>query len=338
MKAAIVSEFGQPLTLEDRQAGEPDSGQVLVRTEASGLCHTDLHAAAGDWPVKPSPPFIPGHEVIGTVERAGADVTRVSEGDRVAIPWLGWACGECEYCTSGRENLCESQVNTGYGVDGGWAQYALGNASYIGVVPEGIDPFDAAPLTCAGVTTHKAVKMSGAQPSDLVAVFGVGGLGHLAVQYARIAGAQVVAVDLTDDKLRMAKELGASYVVNAREQDPAEEIQQLGGADACIGLAGSPKAFEQAYHSLRRGGTLVLVGLPAENELRIPIFETVLSGISIVGSIVGTRVDLKEVFELHAAGRTRVQHETRSLDDVNEAMRELEEGEVTARLVFDPAR
>jgi propanol-preferring alcohol dehydrogenase len=217
----------------------------------------------------------------------------------------------------------------------GWAEYVLASGSYVGKVPEGIDPFEAAPLTCAGVTTYKAVKVSGARPSDLVAIFEVGGLGHLAMQYARIAGAEVVAVDLFDEKLQMAKELGATYTVNAREQDPVRAIKELGGADRAISLAVSPKAFEQAYGSLRRGGTLVFVGLPAENTIELPIFQTVLNGTTIVGSIVGTRVDLQEVFELHAAGRTQVVYERRKLEDVNDAIREVETGRAKARLVFD---
>lgn len=335
MKAAVVREFKKPLVLEDRPIPEPGPGQILVKIEASGLCHTDIHAAGGDWPVKPTPPFVPGHEGVGIVQRLGDGVTKVREGDRVAIPWLGWACGECEYCTSGWETLCERQQNSGYSIDGAWAEYALAYGSYVGKVPEGIDPFDAAPLACAGVTTYKAVKVSGARSSDLVAIFGVGGLGHLALQYAQIAGAQVVAVDLIDEKLQMARELGAAHTVNAREQDPVEAIKALGGADAAISLAVSPRAFEQAYGSLRRGGTLVFVGLPAENEIRLPIFETVLNGTRVLGSIVGTRIDLQEVYELHAAGKTEVVRETRRLEDVNDAIREVEEGDVKARVVFD---
>ena len=335
MKAAVVHELGAPLRIEDVAVPTPGPGEVLVKVEASGLCHTDIHAAHGDWPVKPQPPFIPGHEGVGIVERVGPGVTRVTEGDRVAVPWLGWACGECEYCTSGWETLCLRQRNTGYTVDGGYAEYVLGSAAYVGRVPEGIDPLDAAPLTCAGVTTYKAVKVSGARSSDLVAVFGVGGLGHLALQYARIAGASVVAVDVVDEKLQLAKDLGAEYTVNAATEDPAEAIQALGGADAAIALAAAPKPFEQAYGSLRRGGRLVFVGLPADNRMSLPIFETVLQGITVTGSIVGTRVDLAETFELHAAGRTRVIRETRRLDQVNDAFAEVLEGRAPDRLVFD---
>lgn len=283
-----------------------------------------------------SPPFIPGHEGVGIVESVGTRVTAVAVGDRVAIPWLGYACGTCEYCVSGWETLCPEQHNTGYSIDGGFADYVKADARYVVKVPAGIDPAEAAPLTCAGVTTYKAVKVSGARSSDLVAVFGIGGLGHLALQYASIAGARVVAVDLVQEKLDLARELGAAFTVNAAEEDPVSVIRELGGVDAAIATAVSPRAFEQAYGGLKRGGTLVFVGLPADNHIELPIFETVVNGITVVGSIVGTRLDLREVFELHAAGKTRVVFEERPLADVNEAIAEVEAGRVPARLVLRP--
>jgi propanol-preferring alcohol dehydrogenase len=335
MKAAVVHEFGGPLVVEEVATPVPEQGQVLVRVETSGLCHTDIHAAHGDWPVKPAPPFIPGHEGVGIVERVGPGVTRLHEGDRVAVPWLGWACGACEACASGWETLCPNARYTGYTVNGGFAEYVIAEAAFAGLVPAGIDPLDAAPLTCAGVTTYKAVKVSGARSSDLVAVFGIGGLGHLAMQYAHIAGATVAAVDILESKLDVAKHLGAAYTVNAVTHDPVSEIQALGGADAAIVLAATPLACEQALASLKRNGTLVLVGLPKDNIMRLPIFETVLKGIKVVGSLVGTRVDLTETFDLHAAGRTTIVRETRQLDQVNEAMAQVLHGEVDARLVFD---
>jgi alcohol dehydrogenase, propanol-preferring len=335
-RAAVVHEFKSPLTVETVARPELGSGEVLVKVEASGLCHTDIHAAHGDWPVKPSPPFIPGHEGVGIVVEAGADVSEVAVGDRVAMPWLAYACGSCDHCVSGWETLCLDQQNMGYSIDGGFGEYAKAYGHYVVKVPDGIDPFDAAPLTCAGVTTYKAVKVAGTRSSDLVAVFGVGGLGHMAVQYAAIAGGRVVAVDLVDEKLELARELGAEFTVNAANEDPAEAIERLGGADQAIALAVSPRSFEQAYGSLRRGGTLVFVGLPADNEMKLPIFETVLNGITVVGSIVGTRTDLREVFELHAAGKTRVIREVRPLDEVNEAIADVEAGHVPARIVFEP--
>ena len=335
MYAAVVHRFGNPLVIEDRHTPTPGPGQLLVRVEASGLCHTDIHAAHGDWPVKPIPPFVPGHEGVGIVTAFGSDVTGFAEGDRVAVPWLGWACGSCEWCVSGWETLCPSQRNTGYSVDGGFAEYLVADAGFVGRVPDSVDAFDAAPLTCAGVTTYKAVKVSGTRPSDLVAVFGIGGLGHLAMQYAQIAGGTVAAVDIVDSKLQLAKDLGAAYTVNAVHEDPVEVLQGLGGADAAIVLAATPTACEQAFRSLRRNGRLVFVGLPADNVMHLPIFETVLRGITVTGSIVGTRVDLAETFELHAAGRTTVVREERRLADVNEAMGQIEAGEVDARIVFD---
>ncbi len=224
----------------------------------------------------------------------------------------------------------------GYSIDGGFGEYATAFARYVVRVADGIDPLDAAPLTCAGVTMYKAVSVAGTRSTDLVAVFGVGGLGHLAIQYAAIAGGRVVAVDLLEEKLELARELGAEFTVNATEEDPAEAIQRLGGADQALGIAASPQAFEQAYGSLRRGGTLVFVGLPADNRMQLPIFETVLGGITLVGSIVGTRTDLREVFELHAAGKTRVIREVRPLDTVNDSIADLEAGRVVARIVFEP--
>ena len=335
-RAAVVQEFGSPLAVEQVVRPELGPGEVLVRVEASGLCHTDIHAAHGDWPVKPSPPFIPGHEGVGIVTELGPGVGEIAVGDRVAMPWLGYACGTCDYCVSGWETLCPEQENTGYSIDGGFGEYAKAFARYVVKVPEGVDPFDAAPLTCAGVTTYKAVKVAGTRPSDLVAVFGVGGLGHLAIQYAAIAGGRVVAVDLIEAKLALARELGAEFTVNAAEEDPVGAIQRLGGADQAVALAVSPRAFEQAYRSLRRGGTLVFVALPAENTVELPIFETVLNGITLVGSIVGTRKDLREVFDLHAAGRTRVIREVRPLERVNEAIADVEAGRVPARIVLQP--
>ena len=335
-RAAVVHEFGRPLTVETVPAAGLTSGQVRVRVEATGLCHTDIHAAHGDWPVKPSPPFVPGHEGVGIVVELAGDVTEVALGDRVAMPWLGYACGTCDHCVSGWETLCLEQKNMGYSFDGTFGEYATAYARYVVKVPEGVDPFDAAPLTCAGVTTFKAVKVAGTRSGDLTAVFGIGGLGHLAIQYAAIAGGRVIAVDIHDDKLALARELGAEFTINALEEDPIAAIQKLGGADQAIALAVAPRAFEQAYGSLRRGGTLVFVALPADNEVKLPIFETVLNGITIVGSIVGTRAELRDVFELHAAGKTTVIRETRSLDDVNEAIADVEAGRVAARVVLAP--
>ncbi|MFD6696748.1 alcohol dehydrogenase AdhP [Micromonospora aurantiaca (nom. illeg.)] len=336
MRASVVTAFDRPMEITERPVPEVGPGEILVRIEASGLCHTDIHAARGEWPVKPTPPFVPGHEGVGLVEQVGPGVTEHAVGDRVALPWLGWACGICAYCVTGWETLCESQRNTGYSIDGAHAEYAVAAARYAVRVPDGVDPFEAAPLTCAGVTTYKAVKVAGVRPGERVAIFGIGGLGHLAQQYAQIFGAETIAVDVTAEKLELATSLGAAHTVDAATTDPVERITALGGVDVAIVLAASPRVIEQAHRSLRRGGRLVLVSLPADNAITLPVFETVLKGITVLGSIVGTRADLAEVFALHAAGRTRVVYETRKLDDINDAVDDVLAGRVAARLVLQP--
>jgi alcohol dehydrogenase, propanol-preferring len=336
MKAAVVRRFGEPLVIEDRPIPEPGPGQITVRMQASGLCHTDIHAASGDWPVKPNPPFVPGHEGVGTVHAIGDGVSSHRLGDVVAVPWLGYACGECKHCLTGWETLCLKQQNTGYSVDGCYAEYFLAEAAFAAKVPAGVDVFDAAPLSCAGVTTYKAVKVGNVRPTDLVAISGIGGLGHLALQYAKIFGGTVAAIDVTDEKLQLAKELGADIVIDARTEDPAQVLQSCGGADVAIGLAVDNKSFSTAYAGLRRGGRLVLVALPAAGTLTIPVFDTVLNGTSVLGSIVGTRADLIDVFALHALGRTKVIREVRSLHSVNEAIEDVLHGKAKARIVLEP--
>jgi propanol-preferring alcohol dehydrogenase len=336
MKAAVVTSFDAPLEVQEVAVPEPGAGQLLVRIEASGICHTDIHAAHGDWPVKPKLPLIPGHEGIGVVERVGEGAPAGLLGKRVAIPWLGTSCGHCRYCVSGWETLCESQLNSGYSVDGAYAEYALAYAHGVVEVPDGVSSFEAAPLTCAGVTTYKAVKVARVTPSERVAVFGIGGLGHLALQYARLVGAITIAVDIEPSKLDLARELGADQTVDAREEDAIDAIKRAGGADVAIVLAASPQVFDQAYRSLNRGGRLVMVALPGDDaKLEVPIFETVLQGISVIGSIVGTRADLAEVFALHAAGRTQVVAESRRLETVNDDFAAVLAGRVRARLVIE---
>jgi alcohol dehydrogenase, propanol-preferring len=334
MKAAVVPDLGAKLEIRELPVPEPGEGQLLVRMEASGLCHTDIHAAHGDWPVKPKPPFIPGHEGVGVVTATGPGATLHKVGDRVAIAWLGSACGHCQHCVAGWETLCEAQQNSGYSIDGAYAEYAVADDRYVVSVPDAITSFDAAPLSCAGVTTFKAIKVSRLQPGETAVIFGIGGLGHLALQYARTAGARVIAVDVEDAKLDLARELGADYAVNARTEDPVAAIARVGGADVAVSLAAAPRAFEQAFGSLRRGGRLVCVALPADDTMTVSIFDTVISGKSIIGSIVGTRNDLTDVFALHAAGRTRVIAQPRRLEDVNACFEEVLAGQVPARLVF----
>ena len=334
MKAAVVNQFNQKLEVKEVEMPTLEYGEVLVKIEACGVCHTDLHAAHGDWPVKPKLPLIPGHEGVGIVQAVAEGVTNVKVGDRVGIPWLYSACGECEYCLTGRETLCHDQLNGGYSVDGGYAEYCKAPANYVAKIPENVDPVEIAPILCAGVTTYKALKVSDAKPGDWVAIYGIGGLGHVALQYAKAMGFNVIAVDIQDEKLELATQLGADKTVNGLTVDPAEAITEMvGGVQAAVSVAVTKKAFEQAYRSVKRGGTLVVVGLP-HDDLPIPIFDTVLNGVTVRGSIVGTRKDMQEALEFAAQGKVKTNIETAPLDDINEVFERMEKGQINGRIVL----
>lgn len=336
MTAAVVRAFGQPLVLETRPRPVPGPGQVVVKIAACGVCHTDLHAAHGDWPIKPTPPFVPGHEGVGAVVEIGAGVRHLQPGDRVGVPWLHAACGRCEYCLSGWETLCPDQSNTGYSVDGGFAEYVLADADYVGRIPETLSFVEAAPILCAGVTVYKGLKVLGARPGDWVAISGIGGLGHLAVQYALAMGFKVAAVDVADDKLDLARSLGARLVVNASKADPAEALRrEIGGAHGVLVTAVSTQAFSQALGMVRRGGTVSLNGLPP-GDFPLPIFDTVLRGITVRGSIVGTRLDLQEALAFAADGKVRARTETYpGLAHINAVFARMMEGQIEGRAVLD---
>lgn len=334
MKAAVVNEFNSKLEIKNVPKPTLEYGEVLVKIEACGVCHTDLHAAHGDWPVKPKLPLIPGHEGVGIVEEIAEGVHSIKVGDRVGIPWLYSACGECEYCLTGRETLCLDQLNGGYSVDGGYAEYCKAPANYVAKIPNNVDPIEIAPILCAGVTTYKALKVSEAKPGDWVAIYGIGGLGHVALQYAKAMGFNVIAVDIQDDKLELAKNLGADITINGKNTDPAQAIiDQVGGVQAAVSVAVTKVAFEQAYQSVKRGGTLVIVGLPHE-DLPIPIFNTVLNGVTVRGSIVGTRKDMQEAIEFAVQGKVKTNIETAPLDSINEVFEKMEKGQINGRIVL----
>jgi propanol-preferring alcohol dehydrogenase len=334
MKAAVVTAFGAPLAIREVPVPQVSAGQVLVRVMASGVCHTDLHAASGDWPVKPTLPFIPGHEGVGVVAQVGPGVSHLKEGDRVGVPWLHSACGRCEHCSGGWETLCESQSNTGYSVDGGFAEYVLADAGYVGMIPRGLEFGAAAPVLCAGVTVYKGLKETEARPGQWVAISGIGGLGHMAVQYAKAMGLRVVAVDVAEDKLALAKTLGADEVIDARRVDPGAEVQkQLGGVHGALVTAVSTQAFAQATAMLRRKGTMSLVGLPP-GEFPLPIFEVVLKRLTIRGSIVGTRLDLQESLELARDGKVQSHFSWDTLDHVNDVFARMKENRIDGRIVL----
>jgi propanol-preferring alcohol dehydrogenase len=334
MQAAVVEKFGEPLAVREVPVPEPGPGQVLVEIVASGVCHTDLHAAEGDWPVKPTLPFIPGHEGAGIVVALGPDVTHLQEGDRVGIAWLHSACGHCTFCLSGWETLCLEQKNSGYSVNGSFAQYAVAQADYLGRIPENLSFTDAGPILCAGVTTYKGLKETQARPGEWVVVSGAGGLGHVAIQYAKAMGLHVAAVDLGPEKMALARKLGADIAIDARTQDPATEIQkQIGGAHGVLVTAVSTIAFKQAIGMLRRGGTCVLNGLPP-GEFPVSIFDVVLNRYTIRGSIVGTRLDLQEALRFAAEGKVRATIETQPLASINDIFERLKTGKVNGRVVL----
>ncbi|WP_294251863.1 alcohol dehydrogenase AdhP [uncultured Sphingomonas sp.] len=337
MKAAVVREFGKPLVIEEVAVPQVGPGQILVKIAASGVCHTDLHAAEGDWPVKPKPPFIPGHEGVGHVAAVGAGVTHVKEGDRVGVPWLYTACGHCMHCLGGWETLCESQQNTGYSVNGGFADYVLADPNYVGILPDKVGFVEIAPVLCAGVTVYKGLKVTDTKPGDWVAISGIGGLGHMAVQYAKAMGLNVIAVDIDDEKLALARKLGAELTVNARHEDPAAFVKKaVGGARGVLVTAVSTKAFQQALGMVGRGGTVSLNGLPP-GDFPLSIFDTVLNGITVRGSIVGTRLDLQEALDFAGQGKVHATVATERLENVNSVFDRMRKGEIEGRIVLDMA-
>lgn len=333
MKAAIVREYKQPLQIEQTEIPTPGSDEVLVQVEACGVCHSDLHIAEGDWThllriIKR--PLIPGHEVVGRVVEKGDAVSNLDIGDRVGVAWTHWTCGECELCKEGRENLCGAQMITGATVDGGYAEFMKAKASHALKVPESLTSEEAAPLFCAGVTVYHAIKNSGAKPRQRLAVFGVGGLGHLAVQIAKCFGAQVIAVDIADDKLDLAMRLGADIRINAADE-VVKQIRKMGGAHVALVTSAAKAAYDQAFYAVRSSGTLMVVGMPAE-DLCFPAI--MMREIRIMSSATGTREDIREVLELAAAGRIKCRVETRRLEQVNEVFDQMRRGRITGRVVL----
>ncbi len=336
MKAAVVREFGRPLVIEELAVPVPGPGELLVEVMACGVCHTDLHAADGDWPVKPAPPFVPGHETAGRVAALGAGVSNYKVGDAVGIAWLHDACGSCEFCIQGWETLCEQQRNSGYSVDGGFAQYAIASAAYAARLPDDVDFAQMAPIICAGVTTYKGIKETEARPGQWIAISGLGGLGHVAVQYAKTMGLHVVGLDVAQDKLDLARSLGADAAIDARSSDAVAQVLDVtkGGAHGVLVTAVSPPAFSQALQYVRRGGTVALNGLPP-GSFPTPIFDVVLKRLTIRGSIVGTRQDLAEAIALASEGKVRATIHTAVLEDVNRVFSDLKGGRVDGRVVLD---
>jgi propanol-preferring alcohol dehydrogenase len=338
MKAAVVRKLGQPLKLEEMPIPTPGAGEVLIKILTSGVCHTDLHAAAGDWAIKPVLPLIPGHEGTGIVASVGSGVHELKEGDRVGLAWLHDACGMCEYCITGWETLCEKQHNSGYSVNGSFAEYSLGAAAFVGRLPDKADMAVLAPILCAGVTTYKGIKETEARPGEWLAISGIGGLGHVAIQYAKAMGLQVIALDVSEKKLTHARALGADLAFDARAPDVVTRIlrETGGGAHGVLATAVSRDSFAQAIQITRRKGTVALVGLPP-GDFAVPIGAVVLKRITLRGSIVGNRQDLAEALDFAVDGRVHADISRTSLESINDVFRDLKDGRVEGRVVLDIA-
>jgi propanol-preferring alcohol dehydrogenase len=335
MHAAVVVEFGKPLAFREYPVPTPGPGEILVKTEACGVCHTDLHAANGDWPLKPKPPFTPGHEGIGLVAALGAGVKTVKEGDRVGVPWLYSACGHCEYCLTAWETVCASAEFGGYTKNGGFAEYIIADPDYVAHIPKGLEARQAAPLICAGITTYKGIKQTEARAGEWVVISGAGGLGHLAIQYAKVMGLLVCAVDIDDGKLAHATKLGADLVINARHDGAVEAVKKgtNGGAHGVLITAASLGAFKQGVAMTRKKGTCVLVGLPP-GDFPLPLFDVVANCITVRGSFVGNREDMAEALSFAAQGKVRADIEMQPLSAINDVFTRLEHGEVASRVVL----
>lgn len=335
MKAAVLHELKKPMVIEEVERPIPGEGEVLIKVEASGVCHSDLHIIEGDWKQFggiTKIPLIPGHEIAGRVAEAGSGVRDLKPGDRVGVPWIHWTCGECEFCRAGFENLCSRQKITGCTVDGGYAEYIKAPASHATRIPGGISAAEAAPLFCAGVTVYRALKQARLASGQRLAVFGVGGLGHLAIQIGKEMGLEVTAVDVSDDKLELAKSLGASRTMNSSSANVAKEVRRAGGMHAVLVTSGSKAAYDTAFPCVRPTGKLLVVGLPA--EISFPPIMMAAGEIRVQASAVGTRQDLEEVLAMAAAGKLHCQVSTRRLDEVNTIMDEMKAGKIAGRVVL----
>lgn len=341
MHAAVVTEYGKPLALESLPVPDPLAHEVLIEVLACGVCHSDLHIADGDLPgfrAVTKQRVIPGHEVVGRVVRCGPSVTNLQIGDRIGVPWLYRACGTCEQCQEGNENLCrQNAAVTGMTVDGGYAQFMCADSRYAVRIPQSLRDEEAAPLLCAGVTSYRALRKAAVTAGQRVAIFGVGGLGHLALQLARAMGAEVFALDVSEEKLTFARELGAEHVLNVSDPDALKSLRSRGGVHAAVVTSAAQAAYNAALKALRPGGTLCVVGLPPE-PLQFHALALVGSEVHIVGSAVGTREDLRAVLQLAAEGRLRCRVEVRPLADINDVLAAMRRGAIQGRVVLDPRR
>lgn len=336
MKAALLAEYAAPLVLAEISRPSPGPGQILLRVDACGVCHTDVHLARGEWERFKGViqlPLVLGHEVAGRVAAVGPGVSRFSGGERVGVAWFHHTCENCEYCRRGLEVFCETPDITGVTVSGGFAEYMLAWESHAIPIPEGLPAAEAAPLFCAGATVYSALEKVQLGPGAHLAVWGTGGLGHLAVQLARRAGTRVTAVDVHPSKLEAARRLGAEAAVTAQEAAGWFEVPQH-RPDVALVCADSVEAYQGALQSLRKCGVLLMVGLPSR-PLSWTAADLIRSGIRVVPSRVSSRRELEEILALAAMGEVHAEVRRHSLEEINQVMDRLGRGEVSGRAVID---
>jgi NADPH2:quinone reductase len=334
MQAAVVPEAGGEFELREREIPDPAADEVRVAVDACGICHSDVFVTEGTYPGV-TYPRVPGHEIAGRVDAVGDDVTRWSAGDRVGVGWHGGHCFTCDPCRRGDFQQCENGEITGLTYDGGYAEYATVPAEALAAIPDALDAVDAAPLLCAGVTTFNALRNTDARPGDLVAVLGVGGLGHLGVQYAHAAGFETVAISRSPDKEDLATDLGADHFVDASATDPAERLQELGGADVVLATAPASDAIAGAVGGLGTDGTVLVAGVP---EAAVPVDAVTLIGVrgAVAGWASGHARDSQDTLEFSALREVTPQVETFPLSDVETAYDRMLENEARFRVVLEP--
>ncbi|KAF8692314.1 hypothetical protein AX14_010129 [Amanita brunnescens Koide BX004] len=345
-KAAIVQSLGASITVvQDHPVPNPDSlkpGECLVKLHSTGVCHTDLHAASGDWPDKPKLPLISGHEGVGDIVAIGRDTVHspVKIGQRVGIKWLAYSCLDCEMCRKGLEQACPEAKLSGFTVDGTFSEYVVSWVHHVTPIPDSLESCAAASILCAGVTVYRALKYSETNPGDWIVLPGAGGgLGHLAVQYARYMGRRVIAIDTGEEKRQLCKDLGADHWIDFNEsKDIVQDIKAATdglGAHSTLITAASGAAYAQAIGYIRPGGTLMAVSLPGKATLDASIYHTVTKSLKIIGSYVGNRQDAIEAMNIAAISQVKCHYAEKLLADIKKVYDEMKEGKIAGRIVIN---
>jgi propanol-preferring alcohol dehydrogenase len=324
---------------------KPGPDEVLINVKFSGVCHTDLHAMEGDWPLATKLPLVGGHEGAGVVVAKGELVEDdIQIGDYAGIKWLNGSCLACSFCRQADEPLCGKALLSGYTVDGTFQQYAIAKAAHVARIPKNADLEEIAPVLCAGITVYKGLKESGARPGQWVAIVGAGGgLGSMAIQYARAMGLRVVAIDGGQEKAASCKKLGATAFVDFQtSKDIVADVKAATpegeGPHAVLLLAVSEKPFQQATEYVRSRGAVVCIGLPANAYLKAPVFDTVIRMINIKGSYVGNRQDTWEALDFYSRGLIKVPYKTVGLSELQNVYSLMKEGKIVGRYVVDTSR